>query len=74
LWIDNLKDAELMPESNTDKVTSWLVISCVFQKPEEFKKMSRIIEQECNERVEDMFGDDLPVLPFVTGRQPYFLC
>ena len=68
LWIDNVKDEEPMPESFTDDVPSWLVISWVFQKPEEFKTMSRIIEQECDERLEDMFGDDLPVVPFILGQ------
>jgi hypothetical protein len=68
LWIDNVKDEEPMPESFTDDVPPWLVISWVFQKPEEFKAMSRIIEQECDETLEDMFGDDLPVVPFIIGR------
>ena len=67
LWIDNVKDEEPMPESFTDDVPSWLVISWVFQKPEVFKAMFRIIEQECDERLEDMFRDDLPVVPFIIG-------
>jgi hypothetical protein len=73
LWIDNVKDEEPMPESFTDDVPSWLMISWVFQKPVEFKAMSRIIEQECDERLEDMFGDDLPVFPFIIGRSFYFV-
>jgi len=68
LWIDNVKNEEPMPESFTDDVPPWLVISWVFQKPEVFKAMFRIIEQECDERLEDMFGDDLPVVPFILGQ------
>jgi hypothetical protein len=53
-WIENLKGDEGLPGSYTpDIVLSWLFIFWVFRKDEDFKNMSRILERESDDSLED---------------------
>lgn len=51
-WIENLKQNGL-PDSYTPEVLSWLFISWVFQKEDDFKIMSQILERESDDSPED---------------------
>ncbi|EHK98522.1 hypothetical protein M7I_5666 [Glarea lozoyensis 74030] len=51
-WIDHSK-REGLPASYTEDVLSWLFVSFVFGRPEEFKDMANISQRECDEKFVD---------------------
>jgi hypothetical protein len=58
-WIANLEEG--LPGSNLNVVLQWLFISWVFQKGDKFKKMSRILERESDDRLEDGVDESIPI-------------
>jgi hypothetical protein len=48
-WIDHSK-REGLPGSYTEDVLSWLFVFFVFERAEEFKDMTRLTQQECDEK------------------------
>ena len=61
IWIENLKRNPL-PGSNIPEVLSWLYISWVFQKEDDFRNMSQILERESDHSLEDK-ADAGPPIP-----------
>jgi hypothetical protein len=61
-WIENLKPiAGLIPGSPTSEVLEWLFVFWVFQKEEEFKKASQVLERECDDSLEDEVDAGPPI-------------
>jgi len=59
-WIDSLVK-EGLPQSHSSETGRWLLIAWVFDKPLEFRAMSRVIEFGCDETLEDDFDESWPV-------------
>lgn len=57
-WIDNFQ-RKGFPESYNDDVLPLLFIFWVFDRPSEFKTMTRLVQRECDEKV----GEDLQEVP-----------
>jgi len=56
-WIENLKRDEELPGNYTPEIVlSWLFIFWVFRKDEGFRKMSQILETECDQSLESELG------------------
>ncbi|KAH8587422.1 hypothetical protein B0O99DRAFT_526883 [Bisporella sp. PMI_857] len=51
-WIENLK-REALPKVYNETVLSWLFISWVFNRPAEFKQMTKLAERESTERIQE---------------------
>lgn len=54
-WIDNLK-REGMPETYNEKVFPWLFIFWVFEKGDDFKDMARLVQRECDDKLDSLVG------------------
>lgn len=53
-WIEHLKREKGLPRSYTPKILlSWLFISWVFRKDEDFENMSKILERECDDNLDN---------------------
>lgn len=59
-WIESLKRDHL-PGSYTPEVLSWLYVFWVFQKEDDFRKMSQIIERESDHSLKDRAGASTPI-------------
>lgn len=51
-WIDSLQ-REVLPKSYNENVLSLIFIFWVFNRPSEFKDMTRLAQRECNEKLEE---------------------
>jgi hypothetical protein len=60
-WIKNLK-RDPLPCSYIPEVLSWLFIFWVFQKEDDFRNMSQILERESDHSLEDK-ADAVPLVP-----------
>lgn len=65
-WIDALQ-REGLPKTYTQDVLRLLFVFWVFDRPEEFKNMTRLAQRECDEKlIEDVNG--LPIPHNIIGR------
>jgi hypothetical protein len=65
-WIDNFQ-MEGLPKSYNENVLPLLFIFWVFDRPSEFKNMTRITQRECDENLdEDM--QDIPIPHSIIGK------
>jgi hypothetical protein len=61
-WIENLKPlANLIPGSPTPEVLDWLFVYWVFQKEDEFRKASQVLERESDDTLEDEVDAGPPI-------------
>ena len=69
-WIDNFQ-REGFPESYNENVLPLLFVFWVFDRPLEFKNMTRITQRECDEKLgEDM--QEVPIPHSIIGKRNYF--
>ncbi|RDL37621.1 uncharacterized protein BP5553_05054 [Venustampulla echinocandica] len=61
-WIDKLK-GDGMPQSYSDDVIQLLFVFLVFDREDEFKNMTRLIQRECDEK----FDEQIPEVPIPHG-------
>jgi hypothetical protein len=54
-WIENLK-REGMPKMYNEQVLPWLFIFWVFEKGDDFRDMARLVQRECDERLDELVG------------------
>ncbi|TVY86226.1 hypothetical protein LAWI1_G007987, partial [Lachnellula willkommii] len=54
-WIENLK-REGMPTEYNEHVLPWLFIFWVFEKGDDFRDMARLVQRECDERLDELVG------------------
>jgi len=54
-WIENLK-REGMPKTYNEQVLPWLFIFWVFEKGKDFRDMARLVQRECDERLDELVG------------------
>ena len=68
IWIDNLLDDVGLPEAYTDDVIPWLFISWVFESADIFQNMTRIIQLECDDTLDDDVNEGIPIPGLVIGE------
>lgn len=63
MWIDSLKGD--LPQSISTKLTQWIWVTWVFNKPQQFKATTRIAERQSKGPIET---DGLPIPQIVVGQ------
>jgi hypothetical protein len=61
-WIEKLKPTvNALPGSHTTEVLEWLFIVWVFQKEDEFRKVSQVLQRESDDTLEDEVDEGPPI-------------
>jgi hypothetical protein len=68
IWIDNLLDDMGLPVKYTEDVIPWVFISWVFESAEIFQDMTRIIQLECDETLDDDINERIPIPELVISE------
>lgn len=63
MWVDGLK--ERLPQTYTTDLVRWICISWVFQKPHEFRKVTRIAQRQTKSVIAE---DWLPIPDSIVGQ------
>jgi hypothetical protein len=69
-WIENLQ-REGLPKSYNENVLPLLFVFWVFNRPSEFKDMSRLAQWECTEELDQDVGD-VPISHSIVGKADFF--
>lgn len=69
-WIDNIQ-REGLPKSYNENVLPLVFVFWVFDRPSEFKDMTRLTQRECNEKL-DEDAQNIPILHSIIGRSQFF--
>jgi hypothetical protein len=64
-WIDNLQRGGL-PKSYNENVLPLVFVFWVFDRPDEFREMTRLAQRESTEKLEEDLGD-MPILHGIIG-------
>jgi hypothetical protein len=65
-WIDNLQIGGL-PRSYNENVLPLVFVFWVFDRPDEFREMTRLAQRESTEKLEEDLGE-IPILHGIIGR------
>jgi hypothetical protein len=65
-WIDNLQRGGL-PKMYNENVLPLVFVFWVFDRPDEFRDMTRLAQRESTEKLEDDVGD-MPILHGIIGK------
>lgn len=67
IWIGNLSVET--SKSSTEDMRRWILISWVFQYPNEFTIATRIAVRQCGSRIDECGDIDLPIPSSIVGQQ-----
>ena len=71
-WIADQKQRSF-PKSYVPEVIPWLYISWVFLMEDEFTQLTRILQYESDDRLEDIIGKDLLIPAPIVGEYESFI-
>lgn len=61
IWVENLQKVIGLPSDYTEDVIPWIYISWVFENAAIFQEMTKIVQGECDDKVEDDIEEGIPV-------------
>ena len=68
-WIEKLKPIiNAFPGSHTTEMLEWLFIVWVFQKEDEFRKVSQVLQRESDDTLEDEVDEGPPIPASIIGK------